>query len=152
MGLPLELGLASSNGGAAGPRARFLRRRVNLGVLEGKRVLVAEDETLAALEIADMLKRRGCTVLGPVGSLRAAMVLAEGEALDAAIIDVRLSDGLSYPLARHLMRNFVPFVFATAHARDLSWPDDLRHVPRVAKPYSERALLVALAGALSEDD
>jgi hypothetical protein len=45
--------------------------------------------------IQDILMEAGATVIGPAGTVAAALALVEGERLDGAILDYRLSDGTS---------------------------------------------------------
>lgn len=151
MSFSIELGCAPLERGSRAIGG-ILGGRANLDVLRGKRVLVVEDEALSAFELTDMLKRWGCQIIGPADRLGRATNLARTTAPDAAILDVRLRDGLSYPLARRLMKDGIPFVFATAYAGDPSWPQEFHDVPCIAKPYSQRALLAALAGVLSQAD
>lgn len=97
-------------------------------------VLVVEDEYYFADDIAEYLRSRGVNVVGPSGSLRQALSLAERTAgLDGAILDIRLQDGHVYPLADALQRRGIPFVFVTAYAAD-GLPARFRGVPVVSKP------------------
>jgi DNA-binding NarL/FixJ family response regulator len=56
--------------------------------LKGARVLLVEDQMIVAMEIEVMLRAAGCEIVGPVGTLQAAMALAHEEALDLAVPDV----------------------------------------------------------------
>jgi len=60
--------------------------------LEGLRLLVVEDRGLIASKIAQILRRAGCAVVGPVATPGAGFDLArrEGDALDAALLDIDL--------------------------------------------------------------
>jgi CheY-like chemotaxis protein len=42
-------------------------------LLTGKRVLIVEDESLVAMLIEDVLEECGCSILGPCGTVDAAM-------------------------------------------------------------------------------
>ena len=68
-------------------------------ILAGKRILVVEDEMLAALELADILESRDCFVVGPAGTLKDALPLAQADGYDIAILDITLRDGEVFPLA-----------------------------------------------------
>lgn len=105
--------------------------------LEGRRVLVVEDEALLALDLEDGLRDVGCDVVGPAGNLAKALELVEREGLDAAILDVNLAGERVTPVAEILARRGIPFVFATAYfgADDL-YPPTVKDVPRLAKPYT----------------
>lgn len=107
--------------------------------LEGKRVLVVEDEMLLALDLETGLRDAGCVVLGPVGNLRSALRLVEREAdaIDAAILDVNLSGERVFPVAERLRDAGVPFLFATAYsASDDLYPRRIMDAPRLTKPYT----------------
>jgi CRP-like cAMP-binding protein len=82
-----------------------------------KRVLVVEDEFHTAQYVDGILRRMGIQVVGPVGALRQAIVLATTERVDAALLDVRLqhSDRV-YDVADVLRRREIPFSFVTAYA------------------------------------
>lgn len=80
----------------------------------GKRVLVVEDEFLLADETRKKLIKLGATVVGPTPRVDQALTLIDDENVDAAILDVFLSDALVFPVADRLEELRIPFVFATA--------------------------------------
>jgi len=60
--------------------------------LEGRRVLLVEDEAMIAMLLEDMLGDLGCTVVGPAYALTSALALAAGESpIDVAILDINLA-------------------------------------------------------------
>ena len=116
--------------------------------LEGRRVLIAEDEFLLALELEAVLEQQGCVVLGPVSTVEGALALIDGQLLDGAVLDVNLRGRRVTPLAVALQERSVPFVLVTGYAeRQLSEPE-LRGQPRLDKPLDRENLLRALAHAL----
>lgn len=112
-------------------------------LLEDRRILVVEDEFLAALDMAEAVERHGGRVVGPVGRLGQAMELARSEALDAAILDVRLDGETSFPLADLLAERGVPMLFATGYDH-AHLPERFDAARRIAKPVSDAALEGAL--------
>ncbi|WP_218196245.1 MULTISPECIES: response regulator [unclassified Pseudomonas] len=68
-------------------------------IAEGRRVLVVEDEMTIALMVEEMLLDLGAEVIGPESRLDAALRLASEASLDAAILDVNIRGGNSYPVA-----------------------------------------------------
>ena len=52
-----------------------------------------------------------------------------------ALLDIEVLDGKSYPVARKLMQNDIPFIFISGNERD-SLPQDLKHTPFLSKPAS----------------
>ena len=57
--------------------------------LEGRRILVVEDEFLIAMEVEDILRALGAEVVGPFGRLEPALGAVQNEVLDGAVLDVR---------------------------------------------------------------
>jgi len=102
--------------------------------------------------ISNMLCERvsefGYEVAGPSYTVnRALAVIAQGEPLDGAILDVTLSDGDSYPIAEELRRRRVQFVFATGHGVDALAPQ-FRDATTLMKPFRFDAFQAALAKML----
>jgi len=97
------------------------------------RILVVEDDMMTALDLAEMLRDIGATVVGPVGRLKQAWALANRDQLDGAVLDVQLDGDTTLDLAMDLLRRGVPVVFATAFDKQ-SLPAQLAEVPRLAKP------------------
>lgn len=79
--------------------------------LHGRRILVAEDEAIIALEIEATLEDAHAQVLGPHAGLEALLNAIEGPAPDAAILDVHLGADEVFPAAEALMRRGVPVIF-----------------------------------------
>jgi CheY-like chemotaxis protein len=81
------------------------------------RVLLVEDESMVALLLENMLAELGHEVVGPVARLDAALAMAQGQALDAALLDVNLNGKEIYPVAEALAAREIPFVFVTGYGR-----------------------------------
>jgi CheY-like chemotaxis protein len=113
--------------------------------LNGARILVVEDNFLAAEVVRDMLESSGCAVIGPVGRIADALRLAEEEALDGAILDINLNGERCFPIALALRQRGVPFVFLTGYDDEAIIPVELRPARRLGKPVFEPQLLAALA-------
>ena len=60
------------------------------GDLNGKRIVVVEDDFVLATDICRTLRELGATVLGPAPTPFYAMHLIGGKKIDAAVLDVRL--------------------------------------------------------------
>ena len=112
-----------------------------------KRILIVEDEVLLADDVAQSVQAMGLDPVGPVGTLEAAISLAETQRLDGALLDVRLRRGMRvYPVVEILWRRRIPFCFMTA-CTDLQ----IEHMPAQAvlrKPVSRPALLEAVQALL----
>jgi two-component SAPR family response regulator len=101
--------------------------------LEGRRVLVVEDQYLVADEMRRMIVGMGGDVLGPAARSATALSLLSNATVDFALLDINLGDGNAYPIAAELLRREVPFIFATGYE---PWviPEAFRDVPRLDKP------------------
>ncbi len=77
-------------------------------------VLVAEDQTFIALDLAFAVEDAGGKVVGPAASCEAAMTLLSNEIVGAAILDVNLVDGDCSALVEVLVDLCVPFIIHTA--------------------------------------
>jgi DNA-binding response OmpR family regulator len=75
----------------------------------GRSILIAEDEPLIALDIAEAFKDAGARTV-VTSTLHHALVLVEHDDLSAAVLDHALPDGDSSPLCRRLEERMVPFV------------------------------------------
>jgi CheY-like chemotaxis protein len=117
---------------------------------EGLRILIAEDNVFAAIELEQTLIALGCQPVGPVARLDQAMSLALQEDLDGALLDVDLQGQLVFGVAEALERRQIPVVFASGYGTDDSFPAAFVHHPRMAKPFGEddvrRALEAIVAG------
>ena len=74
-------------------------------------VLIVEDEPFIALDLATAVEEARGKVIGPAGSVREALVLIEQHLVQAAILDVNLSDRDITPIAELLIEGGVPVIF-----------------------------------------
>ena len=84
-------------------------------LLRGRRVLVVEHEAMVSMIFEDLLTSAGAVVIGPAGSAVEALAFIEQEAVHYAILDVKLADGMSGPVAEALAARGIPFVVATGY-------------------------------------
>ncbi len=108
--------------------------------LAGLRILVAEDNLLAAMELEQTLEDCGCEVVGPVATVDEALRLARDEPLDGAVLDVNLRDRPVFPVADELARRGVRIIFATGYESSYAFPKHLNGFARLRKPYSGQEL------------
>jgi DNA-binding response OmpR family regulator len=113
--------------------------------LQGKRILLIEDEYLVAQVVVEFLEEAGAEVAGPFGRVDDALAfIANSHSnLDAAVLDVNLHGEKSYPIADALAANNVIFVLTTGYGGDAL---DGRYlgVPRCEKPFNQQSLITAL--------
>ena len=117
--------------------------------LRGLRVFVAEDRYLLGAEIIAMLRKLGCTAVGPVPDLLSGEQLfarTAGE-IDCAVLDVDLRGKTVFPLAAALRKHGIPVVFATGYGA-ATLPEQWLVWPRVEKPFDAQALGTAIRTAL----
>ena len=116
---------------------------------DARRVLVVEDSPVVAPFTADLLGELGCAVVGPAPNMAAARELIEGEAFDAAIMDVHIRGERVFPLCDALDAKGVPFVLTSGYA---AWdlPDKWAARPRLQKPYTIEDVERALAQLLPD--
>ena len=116
--------------------------------LDGRRILVVEDERLIALDIRDILEEWGCRVLGPVATAAAALDLIADDPPDCALLDVQLAGGTSEPVAAALSADGHPFLILTAYRRS-HLTGALLEAPILSKPVDEKKLWQAIRSLLS---
>src|SRR3954467_15582132 len=110
-----------------------------------RRILVVEDEALIAMDLERIVRCAGCEVVGPVGRAEEALRLVAEERLDAAILDIELSEGNSFAVADAFARRRVPFVFVTGSA-PAALPERFRGRPLIQKPYDAAKRAAMLGG------
>jgi len=107
------------------------------------RILVVEDEILVSVLIGSILDDLGCDMVGPAGSVAAALALARTEPLAGALLDVNVGGESIYPAADALAARGIPFVFITGYKRaDLAPPH--HDAPALEKPFDETMLATAV--------
>jgi CheY-like chemotaxis protein len=111
--------------------------------LSGRRILIVEDESLVAMLLETILEDMGCTPVGPAANIDDGLALAEGESLDAALLDVNVAGRQVFPVAQALKDRGVPFVFSTGYGEG-GLPDEWRGQPTIQKPFTEAAVRDAL--------
>src|SRR5262245_39925513 len=77
--------------------------------LEGKRILIVEDEPLVAMELESNLAAAGCEVIGPAGTLAQAKALVAQRGVDATLVDVNLGGHTVEVIAEGLTTKNTPF-------------------------------------------
>jgi CheY-like chemotaxis protein len=115
-------------------------RRPATGPVTGARILVVEDETGVAETLCDLLLEGGCEPVGPAASVAMALSLIESSRIDAAILDVRLMDEMSFAVAYALRARGIPLMFLTASERG-QLPADLSDEILIEKPFKAPMLI-----------
>jgi len=116
--------------------------------LEGRRVLVVEDELAIAMLLETVLEDQRCSIVGPYGSLDETLVAARTEQLDLAVLDINLAGQMVFPAAEVLDARGVPFLLLSGYGQD-GLPPDRQHWPVFGKPFKLDELVSALGGLLA---
>jgi len=115
--------------------------------LNGRRVLVVEDESLVAMLLETILEDMGCAIVGPAATVEDGAALAGQDGLDAALLDVNVAGRQIFPVAEALKARGVPFVFSTGYGEG-GLPEEWRGAPTIQKPFTEAAVRDALMKAM----
>lgn len=104
----------------------------------GKHVLIVEDDELVADHLAALVRDQlGCK---PCVAGKTAEALTFAGRVDFGFLDIKVSDGLTFPLAKRLSERGVPFVFVSA-TDPAGVPPDLSWAPFLRKPVPPPRLL-----------
>jgi response regulator NasT len=117
-----------------------------------RRVLIAEDEALIRLDLAEMLKEEGYEVVGQAGDGQEAVELADSLKPDQVIMDVKMPrrDGID-AASEIASKRIAPIVVLTAFSqRDLvERARDAGAMAYLVKPFSATDLVPAIEVAVS---
>jgi DNA-binding response OmpR family regulator len=113
-------------------------------MLQGRAILIVEDEPLIAMEIVRAFESEGARVL-KTSTLREALLLAEETGLSAAVLDHGLSDGDSSSLCERLRELSIPFVLHSGYS---AVEGACRDAVFVAKPENPEVLVTTVEGLL----
>ncbi len=116
---------------------------VNLPALDGRRILVIEDEHIVAEALSRCLRTCGAEIVGPAATVEQALKLLETtHQIDGALLDIDLRGIRAYAVADRLIARGVPFVFATGYETTI--PERYRHVTVIQKPFDVAETAAAL--------
>jgi DNA-binding NtrC family response regulator len=115
--------------------------------LEGRRILIVEDEFLVAAMLEDFIADLGGVVIGPAATIKDAMTLAADRDIDAAVVDVNVNNERIDPVARLLRQRGVPFVLATGYGQGVASIAEGAEI--IDKPYTQQRVAAALARCLA---
>jgi AmiR/NasT family two-component response regulator len=117
-----------------------------------RRVVIAEDEALIRMDLAEMLAEEGYDVVGQAGDGEKAIELAESERPDLVILDVKMPklDGIA-AAERIAAQRIAPVVILTAFSqRDLiERARDSGAMAYLVKPFTKDDLVPAIEMAVS---
>lgn len=82
-------------------------------MVTNNRILVAEDEIFIALDLSFAIEDACGQVVGPVSSVKDALLLIDEKSVEGAILDVNLVDGDIAPVLARLIANGTPLIIQT---------------------------------------
>ena len=115
-------------------------------MLDGRRILLVEDEYFIVRDMARAFAAAGAAVIGPAATVAEALrLIAASGPMDGAVLDINLQGEMVFPVADALTTRGVPFLFATGYDRE-TIPDRFAHCIRCEKPVKPDQVAKALFG------
>jgi DNA-binding NarL/FixJ family response regulator len=146
--LPLPRQVRSSFGPVSGDticvsRSWLLSGESTRRTLQGKRVIIIEDEPLVAMDLESILTAAGCEIVGSAGTPDKTKLLIAQADCDAAVVDVNIGGHPVNELAAALTQKNIPFAFVTGYGRN-GVPREFREAIVLKKPFSRDELLATV--------
>lgn len=116
--------------------------------LEGRRILIIEDEPLIGMVLTDYLEDAGCEIAGPAQSADKALEMAANEVVDAALVDGNLAGRRVDQIVGALKSRQIPFAFVTGYGRE-ALPPGFDDAPIVEKPFTQEQVIGTLERLLN---
>lgn len=117
------------------------------------KILIVEDESLVAMDMADMLTNLGYKVLPAAYNYADAVEMLNNEMPDLVLADIDLGEGKSgIELAQLVRRKYnLPFIFITSHSDKATVSNAAATAPNgyLVKPFSEEDLFSSIEVALA---
>ena len=115
--------------------------------LEGRSILIVEDEPLIVINITQEFEATGAA-LTTTNTLKHALILAEHDGLSGAILDHALPDGDSTQLCARLKERGIPFMIYSGYSTSEGECAGALHI---AKPAAQGALVTAMEALILGD-
>jgi len=104
-------------------------------ILANRRILLAEDEGLIALDVESMLQGFGCEVVGPLSELEDILLAIQAQPLDGALLDVNLRGRQVFDILPEFISRNIPVVLTSGYDDATLFPRVFRELPRLSKPF-----------------
>jgi CheY-like chemotaxis protein len=115
--------------------------------LQGRSILIVEDDCVTAMDLAETLSAAGAQVIGPAGTIATALELLQRRPLlDIALLDIEIEGTCVFDVADELVKRDVPIIFTTGYERS-EIPVRFSTARHCEKPIG----IAAIARALSEE-
>lgn len=115
--------------------------------LEGRSILIVEDEPLIVMDITQQFEATGAA-LTTTNTLKHALILVEHDGLSGAILDHALGDGNSSLLCQRLKERGIPFMIYSGYNTVEGPCKDALHI---SKPAADGALVAAMERLIRGD-
>ena len=113
-------------------------------MLRGKRILIVEDEPLIAFDLELAVRDQDGCVPSIAHTVSDASNLIATVAIDGAVLDMQLKDGIAVAVAEALVERGIPFVIHSGQA-EITAPRAWAHVPVIEKPALPEQVVKILA-------
>ena len=111
-------------------------------------ILIAEDETYIALALQWVVEDAGGSVIGPAATVGDALALLNNNFVEAAILDVNLSDGDITPIVQRLTAMGAVIIFQTGTGLPPELAARFPDLTVQMKPYNPEKLVEQLGEKL----
>jgi DNA-binding NtrC family response regulator len=108
--------------------------------IRGRRILIAEDEAMIALDLESVLQDLGCEIIGPVANVEDIVEQCEAHHPDGALLDINLRGKQVFAVLPRLIQQGVPVIITSGYDDVTLIPQDFRELPRISKPFNQTAL------------
>jgi CheY-like chemotaxis protein len=114
-------------------------------VMTGPCCMIVEDQALIGMSLEAFLADAGFSVAGPFPSCADALRWLEHNTPQVAVLDVRLRDGTSLPIAQELKERNTPFAIYSGLPFTRGIPAEFQGAPWLEKPVPREQLTLTLA-------
>jgi CheY-like chemotaxis protein len=111
-------------------------------------VLIVEDNALIALDLETIMLNCGVGHVQIAATVPQALALIEAETFHAALLDVRVRETLTLPVATALRAAGTPFAFVTGYDAGGDMLDGFKSQTLITKPYAEQQICDVLTTLL----
>lgn len=108
--------------------------------LDGRAILVVEDDPLIAMDLAEVLENAGASVL-TTRTLEHAAMAVERPGIACAIVDRELQDGDTTPIRSRLSERGIPFAIYSGRPGATATEGK---APQLTKPATEEQILATM--------
>ncbi|HWG69433.1 MAG TPA: HWE histidine kinase domain-containing protein [Steroidobacteraceae bacterium] len=116
--------------------------------LEGRAVLLVEDNLILALDAEDLLHRLGANAVFLASTIHDAALILRNERIDFALLDVHVGKDTSLEFALSVRDSKIAYVFATGHGENVSLGPQHASACVVSKPYGRLEMISVIDKAL----